>query len=46
MGTSGLNLGFGLFEARRRFTDWLGLRADAGWARLYTSKMPVTASRS
>ncbi len=36
VGTSGLDLRLGLFEARRRFTDWLGLRADAAWARLAT----------
>lgn len=36
MGTSGLDLRLGLFEARRRFTNWLGLRADAAWARLAT----------
>ena len=35
-GMSDLGLGLGLFEARRRFGDWLGLRADASWARLAT----------
>ena len=35
-GTSDLDLRLGLFEARRRFTDWLALRADAAWARLAT----------
>ena len=35
-GVSSLELRLGLFEARRRFTDWLGLRADAAWARLAT----------
>ena len=35
-GTSDLGLGLGLFEARRRFGDWVGLRADASWARLAT----------
>ena len=36
VGASSLGLRLGLFEARRRFTDWLGLRADAAWARLAT----------
>ena len=36
VGTSGLDLRLGLFEARRRFTDWFALRADAAWARLAT----------
>jgi hypothetical protein len=36
LGASSLGLRLGLFEARRRFTDWLGLRADAAWARLAT----------
>ena len=35
-GESDLELRLGLFEARRRFTDWLGLRADAAWASLAT----------
>ena len=36
VGSSGLDLRLGLFEARRRFTDWFALRADAAWARLAT----------
>ena len=36
VGASSLGLRLGLFEVRRRFTDWLGLRADAAWARLAT----------
>ena len=36
VGTSGLDLRLGLFEARRRFGDWFALRADAAWARLAT----------
>ena len=36
VGTSGLDLGLGLLEVRRRFADWFGLRADAAWARLAT----------
>ena len=36
MGASSLELRLGLFEARHRFTDWLGLRADAAWAQLAT----------
>ncbi len=35
-GASGLELGFGLLEVRRRLADWVGLRADAAWARLGT----------
>ncbi len=35
-GASSLDLRLGLFEARRRLTDWLGLRADAAWASLAT----------
>ncbi len=35
-GFESLGLRLGLFEARRRFTDWLGLRAGAAWARLAT----------
>ena len=36
VGASTLDLRLGLVEARRRFTGWFGLRADAGWARLAT----------
>ena len=36
VGESDLELGLGLFEVRRRFAGWFGLRADAGWARLAT----------
>ena len=36
VGASSFGLRLGLLEARRRFTDWLGLRADAAWARLAT----------
>ena len=36
VGESDLGLGLGLVEVRRRYTDWLGLRADAAWARLAT----------
>jgi len=36
VGGSGLNLGLGLVEVRRRFAGWFGLRADAAWARLAT----------
>ena len=35
-GASGLDLGLGLIEVRRRLADWAGLRADAAWARLVT----------
>ena len=38
VGTSGLDLGLGLLEVRRRFADGFGLRADAAWARLSTGK--------
>ena len=37
VGESDLELGLGLFEVRRRFAGWFGLRAGrAGWARLAT----------
>ncbi|MXW66516.1 MAG: tandem-95 repeat protein [Gemmatimonadales bacterium] len=38
VGTSGLDLGLGLLEVRRRFADGFGLRADAAWARLATGE--------
>ena len=36
VGESGLDLGLGIVEVRRRFADGFGLRADAAWARLAT----------
>ena len=36
VGESGLGLGLGLVEVRRRLTGLFGLRADAAWARLTT----------
>ena len=36
VGESGLGLGLGLVEVRRRLTARFGLRADAAWARLAT----------
>ena len=36
VGKSNLQLHIGLFEVRRKFTNWLGIRADAAWARLTT----------
>ena len=36
VGESGLGLGLGLVEVRRRLTPRFGLRADAAWARLAT----------
>ena len=36
VGESGLILGLGLIEVRRRFEGWFGLRTDAAWARLAT----------
>ena len=40
VGESGLELGLGLVEIRRRLTGWFGLRADAAWAWLATGAGP------
>ena len=36
VGESELDLRLGLVEVRHRFAEWVGLRADAGWAQLST----------
>ena len=45
LGESGLDLGLGLVEIRRRFAGGLALRADAAWARLATARARKTVDR-